>query len=182
MVQGIYSEITNTIYLIDVLIWADALQVDSSVSLRQFWLHSKVNELDADISKVASNNEIQMKLLNCHNCSVQNLETLYHGLYYEFKIYQSQNCDITIENVMSVENDFSKKITQMLKFVSDYNFWELLKIHPAANLDEEILRRLCAGLGVDKNEDIYLKDGIAFIYQEAMYTFGNKTISFKQIT
>ncbi len=145
LVQGVYCENLNIIYLTDVIMWNDELMTDSVAEFRLFILFGKILDLPKISTMiVAEQNEVLFRFPNVYSCNKAGLENIYFGLH------SSMDIDFTAlasyaKTVAGVRLDFSS---------------------PAA------AKRSAAQFAYDNTGSPYVKDGIAFVKKEGLLTFG----------
>eukprot|EP01022_Parablepharisma_sp_SALTPOND_P007412 TRINITY_DN1303_c0_g1_i2.p1 TRINITY_DN1303_c0_g1~~TRINITY_DN1303_c0_g1_i2.p1 ORF type:complete len:561 (-),score=71.67 TRINITY_DN1303_c0_g1_i2:5190-6872(-) len=79
LVQGIYYERQNIIYLTDVIMWNDELMVDSVAEFRLFFLFGKILETRTIGTHLSEYNEILFRFPNVYACTKEGLEKVYYG-------------------------------------------------------------------------------------------------------
>lgn len=156
LLQGILNKREKIIYLIDVLMWNEELLIDNTNEFRLIYLITKLKEIP-NISLFQNlENEIRLRYLSFMDCTRAAFDTLYFGIS------------------LQMQQPFFPQIFEgLLNYITSQNLMQILKIDNSTDLSNQFTqRRICSLFAQDNTGEFYLKNGIAFVFKEGIYSFG----------
>jgi len=153
ILQGIYNKDEHTIFLTDILIWKELKLISYPAENRLIELINVLKRQPLLGEIVPLVNEVQFRIPQILECSKANIEKLYYGTYMELD-----------ELEFSIE--YEKMINAAQKSL------HLLKVRQEDVYNRSSTLILSYALAKDFSGQYYLKDGLAFVKKDGVYTLG----------